>query len=103
MQKTGNVTIKVGFNWLYNDVYFGIRIYIAKVNDILELTEKLKEYQWGYEKEEQYFVISHERQLLEQLFTNDQPENEWSAITNLFTSRINECKIITEELRKITF
>ena len=103
IQKLDDLTIKAGFNWLYDDIYFGVRIYVPKSNgnSVLDLTDKLKEYQWGYGKEEKHFVVSHERRLIDQLFTNDEPENEWSALIELFTDRINECKIITKELRKV--
>ena len=103
-QKLDGLIIKVGFNWQYDDIYFGVRIYVPKVNgnSVLNLTDKLKEHQWGYGKEEEYFVVSHERRLVDQLFTNDVPENEWSVLIELFTGRIDDCKIITEELRKVT-
>lgn len=103
IQEVDSLIIKAGFNWLYDDVYFGIRIYVPRENGnaIVGLKNILDKFQWGYSKEEEYFDVSHERKLTEHLFTNDKPEIENGDILTLFFERIEECKIITEELRKV--
>jgi len=102
LQKLDGVIIKVGFNWLYDDIYFGVRIYIDRDNGdaVKGLESTLNKYKWGYSKEEKYVVVSHERRLADYLCTNDDPELENKVLMDLFYDRIGECKIVVEELKK---
>ena len=102
LQNLDGLTIKAGFNWLYDDVYFGVRIYIDRDNAdaVKGLESTLNKYQWGYSKEEKYVVVSHERRLADYLCTNDDPELENKVLMDLFYDRIGECKIVVEELKK---
>ena len=101
IQELDSFIVRVGFNWQYDDVYFGIRVYVPRENGnaVVGLKNILDKYQWGYSKEEKYFVVSHERRLADCLCTNDEPELENEALLDLFLCRIKECKIIAEELR----
>jgi len=106
VQELNEVTIKVGFNWEYDNIYFGVRVFLPRTKGgyVLDITDKLQEYEWGYGLghgiDEEYFVLNHERRLVDQLFTNEGSTNEWRAIMDLFRDRIDECKIIIDELKK---
>lgn len=97
------LTIKVGFNWEYDDVYLGIRLYVPRISGdlVIDMSDKLKKYGWGYGKEEKYLVVSHERQLVEFLYSNEDYEKEWQSILEHFLERIDECKILVKELKSI--
>lgn len=97
--KKNTFTVKIGFCWLYGDVYFGIKLSGLKLDyeNKKNLENILNTYEWGYLRDGNDFIISQERRLSDFIYTE---ENE-DELMSQFVNQINEANTILESLSNL--
>jgi len=84
--------IKIGFRWIYGDIYLGCWVGVGTIDKYREkrLSEILKRYNWGYENNNSSYILSCECRMIDHLFNNEEYEIERSSLINSFIQYGNE-------------